>query len=151
VSKTLRAAAAAALLVAVSAVTGCVHAQGCPSWAGYATPEEALEAADAVAVGDVGDVVATRQLFGATGNVWSFDVENWRKGTGPDRIEVLSPPSACGQTDDPYLGIDPFETAVANTASVVFLTDRNGVWMAISPVQGIVEMPADGELPAAWS
>lgn len=33
-------------------------------------------------------------------NVWSFEVVEWIKSGGPDRIEVLSPPSACGASAD---------------------------------------------------
>lgn len=147
---TRRAAAAVVLLAAATMMTGCVQVQGCPGWAGYATPHEAADSADAVAVGRVDEVVATEQLHGATGNVWSFEVDEWLKGAGPDRIEVLSPPGACGQSDDPYLGVDPFESATEDSTSVVFLSGSDRSWMAISPGQGIIEMPADERLPEAW-
>ena len=127
-----------------------MQAQGCPSWAGYDSPAEAAESAEAVVVGHVSELVDTREMFGATGNLWSIEVDEWRKGAGSDLIEVLSPPSACGASDDPYLGTDPFVAASADPPTIVFLTDREGGWMAISPGQGAVAATADGQLPTVW-
>src|SRR3546814_19161211 len=62
-----RAAIAATLFVAGSSLlTGCVQSQGCPGWAGYDTPEAASDAADAVAVGHVDELVSTVHLHRAT-------------------------------------------------------------------------------------
>lgn len=145
-----RAAIAATLFVAGSVMTGCVQSQGCPGWAGYETPEDASDAADAVAVGHVDELVSTVQLYGATANVWSFEVDDWLTGRGPDRIEILSPPSACGQSDDPYFGVDPFQSARDHATSVAFLSGHDGEWMAINPSQGVIEVSGNLELPAAW-
>lgn len=135
--------------VAAVVMTGC-QAQGCPGWAGYDSPTEAAEAADAVVIGHVQEQVGTAEFLGARGNIWTIDVDEWMKGDGPAQIDVLSTPSQCGPSDDPYLGLDPFESAVEDDASAVFLTDEGGRWRAISPGQGIVETADGGVLPAEW-
>lgn len=136
--------------LAAGSVTGCVASYGCPAWAGHNTPREAAEVADAVVLGHVREPSSTGSLFGAPANVWSVEVAEWVKGGGPDVIEVLSPPSQCGPSDDPYFGIDPFEAAQSHTASVLFLSEHEGGWMGLNPDQGIIELTPVGEIPLEW-
>lgn len=135
--------------LAAGALTGCV-AQGCPAWAGYDTPTEAAEAAYAVVFGHVRKLASTGSLFGAAANIWSVEVTEWVKGDGPDTIEVLSPPSQCGPSDDPYFGADPFEEAMSHETSAIFLSGDDGDWMGLNPSHGIVELTAAGEVPPEW-
>ncbi len=138
----------AAALASV-ALTGCVS-QGCPGWAGYDSPPDAVQAADAVVLGHVEELASTASLFGAPANVWSVEVTEWVKGEGPDTIQVMSPPSRCGPTDDPYFGSDPFEAATAHSASVVLLSEWENGWMGLNPGQGIVELTPSGDIPPEW-
>ncbi|WP_146145346.1 hypothetical protein [Microbacterium timonense] len=144
-------AATVALLCMVPALAGCVYAQGCPGWAGYETPNDAAESAEAVVIGRVVEKVSTTDFNGARANVWSVAVTEWRKGDGPDHVEVLSPPSACGSSADPYLGDeDPLGAAVRHGASALFLVGDEAGWRTISPVQGLVELAPDGRIPSTW-
>ena len=142
--------AAAVLLCLAPALTGCLQVQGCPGWAGYETPNDAAESADAVAVGHVIEKVSTSDFNGANANVWSVEVVEWLKGDGPDRIEVLSPPSACGASADPYLGEDPLQAATRQEGSALFLVQTDSGWRTISPVQGLAELTSVGSIPAVW-
>lgn len=135
--------------LAAGALTGCVS-QGCPGWAGYDTPPDAADAADAVVFGNVRELASTGSLFGAPANVWSVEVTEWVKGDGPESIEVLSPASQCGASDDPYFGVDPFEAAMSHTTSVILLSERESGWMGLNPSQGIVELSPTGDIPLEW-
>lgn len=135
--------------LASATLTGCTS-YGCPAWAGYETPRDAARAADAVVFGHVRELASTGSLFGAPANVWSVEVTEWVTGDGPDRIEVLSPPSQCGPSEDPYFGDDPFEEAISHAASVVLLSEWENAWMGLSPGQGIVEVTPAGEIPLEW-
>jgi len=144
-------AATVALVGIVPALVGCVSVQGCPGWAAYETPNDAADSADAVVIGRVIEKVSTTDFNGAGANVWSVDVAEWRKGDGPQRIEVLSPPSACGPGTDPYLGEeDPLETGSRQGPSALFLVGDERDWRTISPVQGLVELTPDEQIPATW-
>lgn len=135
--------------LAAGALTGCVS-QACPGWAGYDTPPDAAEAADAVVFGHVRELASTGSLFGSPANAWSVEVTEWVKGDGPDTIEVLSPPSQCGPSDDPYFGVDPFETAKSHATSVILLSEWDRGWRGLNPGQGIVELTSAGEIPPEW-
>jgi hypothetical protein len=142
--------AAVALLCAAATLVGCV-VRGCPGWAGYETPEDAADSADAVVVGRVVERVSTTDFNGASANVWSVDVAEWIKGEGPDRIEVISPPPACGPGTDPYLGEeDPLATATGYGTAALFLVGDEPGWRALSPGQGLVEVAPDGQIPTDW-
>ena len=144
-------AAVAALVCLAPAFAGCFSVQGCPGWAGYETPDDAAKSADAVVVARVVEKASTTDFNGASANVWSVEVVDWLNGDGPDRIEVLSPPSACGLSTDPYLGEgDPLETAGKHGNAALFLVGSDPDWRTISPVQGLVELTPDQQLPAAW-
>lgn len=138
------------LVAAASIAGGCAAAVGCPSWAAYATPLDALEEASAAVRGHVGERVGSEPLNGGSANVWEVEVTEWIKGEGAERVEVISPPSACGVSDDPYFGPDPFETAAEFDTAIVFMSERAEGWMALSPGQGVVEPGPDGTLPTAW-
>ena len=135
--------------LAATALTGCVS-QSCPGWVGYDTPPEAAEAADAVVVGHVRELASTGRFLGTPANVWSVEVTEWVKGDGSDVIDVLSPPAQCGQSDDPYFGPDPFETATSHGASVIFLSEDAGGWRGLTPSHGITELTPAGDVPPAW-
>lgn len=137
------------LAIASAGLTGCVQAQGCPGWAGYSSPAEALEASTPVK-GRVLEKVGAEPLHGGTANVWSVSVDEWLTRDGERQIEVISPPSACGESDDPYFGPDPFETAVGFEEAIIFLHKTDAGWMAINPSQGVLELGDDGSLPATW-
>lgn len=101
-------------------------------------------------MGQVLEIASSAQFNGASANVWSVEVTEWLKGDGSDRIEVLSPPSACGASTDPYLGEDPLETAARRGPSALFLVETESGWQTISPVQGIVDVTPEGEIPTEW-
>ena len=141
---------AVTLLCLAPAVMGCVQVQGCPGWAGYDTPDDAAESADAVVVGHVLQRVSTTDFNGTNANVWSVEVVEWIKSDGPDRIEVLSPPPACGPSADPYLGEDPLQSATRQEGSALFLVETESGWRTISPVQGLVELAPGEPIPTGW-
>ena len=144
-------AATAAIVCLTSALAGCVSVQGCPGWAGYETPDDAADSADAVVVGRVVEKVSTIDFNAANANIWSVEVADWLKGDGPNRIEVLSPPSACGPNTEPYLDEgDPLETATRHGAAALFLVGDDLDWRTISPVQGLVELTPDEQIPTEW-
>ncbi|MFE7845299.1 hypothetical protein ACFUTX_08920 [Microbacterium sp. NPDC057407] len=139
------------LLCAALALTGCVSVQACPSWAAYDSPAQAAKSADAVVTGRVVEKVSTATINGASANVWSVDVSDWRKGSGPQRINVLSTPQACGGDADPYLGDgDPLEAATGHSGSGLFLVENESGWSTLSPVQGITELTPVGQIPPEW-
>lgn len=96
------------------------------------------------------ELASTGSLFGAPANVWSVEVTEWVKGDGPDSIEILSPPSQCGASDDPYFGVDPFEEATSYGTSVIFLSEHEGGWRGLTPGQGIVELTPTRDIPLEW-
>lgn len=66
--------------------------------------------------------------------------------------EMLRGPNSlqCGPAGSPYLGVDPFETALTHTSSILFLTQTTDGWQAITPAQGIIEADAHGAIPRKW-
>jgi hypothetical protein len=143
-------AVAVVVLLLIGGLASCsplVSSAGCPSWAGYDTPAEAADAADAVVFGVVRKQSGTVPMFGTTANVWTVRVDAWLKGAGPEEISVVSPTAACGP-DDSVEFPDPFHE-VGEQPVIVFISPSESGWQALSPGQGIVPS-SDGRLPEAW-
>lgn len=137
------------LLLASTALSGCSASESaaCPSWASYATPADAATHATAVVAGRVTDKTGTVPMFNTSANVWTLEVETWLKGTGATRVNVASPPPSCNLPYDD--GEDPFQKALDYKGVVVFLTQTDSGWQALSPIQGVVES-SDGKIPTSW-
>lgn len=146
---------AGALVVALagSGLTGCalVDTQSCVDWVVFDTPAAAARDAAAVVVGRVGVRAGTTNVFGAESHVWTVQVSRWITGSGGDSIRVTSVPETCaGAGAAPYPAGDPFEKAMGNRESVLFLSREGGSWRGITPSQAIVEASDAGGIPDAW-
>ena len=147
-------ALAGLLTGAVIGMPGCagwpfVQSAACPGWAVVDSPAQARNHADAVVIGHVARRDGTGSFLGAEVHAWTVSVEHWTKGSGGDRIRVASTPDGCpGQ--EPYLEGDPFEAAVENEESVIFLTRDDDAWRSLSPLQGVIPATPSGGIPDAW-
>jgi len=122
---------------------------GCASWVAYDTPADAMADATAVVVGHVTTRAGSGKVLGTDAHAWTVDVERWAKGSGEASIRVLSTPVGCGG-QDPYPDGDPFQDAVGNRSSVLFLFRGEGAWRGMTPLQAVIPATPSGGIPDAW-
>ncbi|MFT4258375.1 hypothetical protein [Microbacterium sp.] len=144
-----RRSAGAAASVALLALTACssgplVTTQSCIDWVYFETPAAAVEEADAVAIGRLGDEVDPTTYMGMRASRWNVEVDEWQKGAGGSEIVVTSLPRSCGDETESF---DEFRDA---DAVVLFLRDDADGWHVITPHQGLVLPGPDGGIPSEW-
>ncbi|WP_030853773.1 hypothetical protein [Streptomyces sp. NRRL F-4474] len=124
----------------------------CPEWPVYATPREALEAADYVITADITKRVGDEAIFGTAAHAYSVSTKGLPVLKGEDvghtDLKVISAPQKCSG-GDPYPDGDPLREG---RRVILFLTreDPKGPWRTITPDHGV--LPADGgsSLPDRW-
>jgi hypothetical protein len=139
------AVAAAASLLSLSgcAIPGLVTTATCIDWVYFETPADAADDADAVVLGSITGQAGSTSYEGMTANIWTVEVDDWLKGDGADRVDVVSLPRSCGDTDDNMARFSAVDEVV------VFLRDAGDGWEGITPWQQA--LPAeDGGYPEDW-
>ena len=157
-TRRIRVFAGAAVLLSVSGATAACSSPetvSCASWVDFETPADAVESADGVAVGTVVGRGEDVVLMGGDAHTWTVEVTTWVAGHGESPITVATMPDHC-IADPPYPDGDPLEPFLDGTSVMLFLNDTandggdNDVWATLTPYQGVVPAPSDGEVPAAW-
>ena len=139
-----------ALLAALGsfALAGCTSSVAqCVDWVVFETPADAAADSDAVVLGTVAGSEGSTELYGQEVAVWTIEVSEWVQGGAGDRsIDVVSVPRTC-ERGAPYPDGDPLAGA---SELLLFLRADGERWQTITPTQGVLPAPVDGEVPAVW-
>lgn len=137
----------ACLIIATAALTGCsTPASECPAMAAYDTPDSAFVSADAVAIVRDLSKVGGADVSGVKASVWSADVTQWEKGSGPTTLTIHVRIDTCGGESQKRA----FEDLKGEENIYVFLIESGDQWWALNPFQGAVRARPDGGLPDQW-
>lgn len=137
------------VLLAASAtlgmLTACVSTETCVSWIDFETPQDAYDDAALVVLGTAEPTGATRDVFGVAMPVYAIDVAETLKGEAPAGLQVAPAPLTCvGEASQFPDGVDPL---AIDGEIVLFLHREDGAWRTITPFDGVLRVPADGEPP----
>jgi len=138
----------ACLIIASAALTGCSSggSSGCPAMASYSTPSSAVASADAVAVVHDLSRTGSTEVSGVKADLWSADVKQWEKGSGPEALTIHVGFDTCGVPGQKYV----FEDLEGEESVYVFLMESGDQWWALNSFQGAVRAKPDGGFPDQW-
>lgn len=148
--------AAASVCGATLALSACatpwepVGAIACPSWVHFETPADAAKDSAAVFVGTVLAQDGTAPHMEVDMSAWTVKVDEVVGGdavTAGDTVRVVSMADPCTGTAV-YDDGDPLD-AVGDRL-LIFVHAYEGEFWTPTPYQGVLPVPADGEIPARW-
>jgi hypothetical protein len=154
-------AAVGVLVVGVASLTAsaCASTQAvaCAGWVHFETPADAAADADAVVIGMVTAQGDDATVMGGDAHTWTVEVSAWVGGHGDPSIAVTPMPDHCAAEGLPYPGGDPLRPfADDGTPVMLFLNEGDAynlgrrAYTTLTPYQGVIPAPADGQLPAEW-
>jgi hypothetical protein len=154
-------AAVGVLVVGVASLTtsACASTQAaaCADWGKFESPADAAADADAVVLGTVTGQGHDVAVMGGDAHTWTIKVSAWVRGHGDSPIVVSPMPDHCAAEDPLYPGGDPLRPfADDGTPVMLFLNEGDAynlerrAYTTLTPYQGVIPAPADGQLPAEW-
>ena len=150
-----RTVAASAVVCALAVLASCSswgagEAIACPSWVHFETPADAAEESDAVFIGTIVGEDGTHHHMEVEMSAWSVDVDEVLSGdavTPGERVRVVSMADPCSG-EAVYDGGDPLDAV--GEQRLVFTNSYAGERWTLTPYQGVLAVPADGEIPLEW-
>ena len=150
-----RIVAVSAAMTAAVVLTSCspwepVEAIACPSWVHFETPADAVEESDAVFIGTVIEPVGTHRHMEVEMSAWSLRVDDVLSGdavAAGDTVRVVSMADPCSG-EAVYDDGDPLDTV--GTQLLLFTNSYESARWTLTPYQGVLPAPADGQIPQEW-
>ena len=146
---------AVAVAIAAVSLTSCaswgpVEAVACPSWVHFETPADAVEESDAVFVGTVLESAGTQHHMEVEMSAWTVRVDRVLAGDAVDEgesVRIVSMADPCSG-EAVYDEGDPLDAVGEHR--LLFTNSYEGERWTLTPYQGVLPAPADGEIPEEW-
>ena len=150
-----RIVAASAVMIASVALASCApwgfgETVACPSWVHFETPADAVEESDAVFIGTVLESAGTQHHMEVEMSAWTVRVDTVLAGDAVDEgesVRVVSMADPCSG-EAVYDDGDPLDAV--SEQRLLFTNSYEGERWTLTPYQGVLPAPADGEIPEEW-
>jgi hypothetical protein len=144
---------AATIALAAATLTGCATTV-CADFGYYETPEQLAKASTLVLTGRVVERVGTSRMFHESAPVYRIAVDTVVTGEySKATIDVVSTPETCGGNTSGNTSPNKNDLQLETTATIELFLGRNTLddgskaWTTVTPYQGVLPIPASGELP----